>query len=216
MWRAFREASQTKSDKVIQMERFRSGKSLSPLRQAEAYWAALCADGQVPRRSQIDPRGLENILSYTFVVERIAPGMARFRVAGQHLAQIAGMEVRGMPLSTFFAARDRAEIGATLERVFDAPAISELSLVSEMGGFEGRMILLPLRSDLGQVNRALGVVIADVAELQGNTRFCIRRSDLRVVPGAQAARSVDVSEQAEQGFAEARAAFKTPHLRVVK
>ncbi len=87
-------------DKVIAMHRFRSGKSLSPIRQAEAYWSALRTGSEIPFRSQIDPRGLENILRQTFILERIAPGIARFRLAGgQALNEMAAMEVRGMPLS---------------------------------------------------------------------------------------------------------------------
>ena len=80
--------------KIIAMDRFDSGRSLSPIRQAEAYWTALLTGEGVPMRSQIDPRGLENILEYTFILERIAPGLARFRLAGSHLNNLAGMEVR--------------------------------------------------------------------------------------------------------------------------
>ena len=42
--------------KVVQMQGFRSGKSLSPIRQVEAYWTALREGGSIPRRTQIDPR----------------------------------------------------------------------------------------------------------------------------------------------------------------
>ncbi len=61
------------SGKIVAMDRFDSGRSLSPIRQAEAYWTALLTGNAVPMRSQIDPRGLENILEYTFILERIAP-----------------------------------------------------------------------------------------------------------------------------------------------
>jgi len=36
-------------------------------------------------RSQIDPRGLEQVLPSAFILERIAPGVARFRIAEHHL-----------------------------------------------------------------------------------------------------------------------------------
>lgn len=151
------------SGKVVQMDRFRDGRSLSPLRQAEAYWAALREGSGIPQRSQIDPRGLENILEYTFILERIAPGVARFRLAGQHLAGLAGMEVRGMPLTAFFVGRARSEISAVLEHVFSSPSVAELSLSGKQFRLgprvEARMILLPLESDLGDVNRALGVLV---------------------------------------------------------
>ena len=88
--------------KIVAMDRFASGRSLSPIRQVEAYWTALLTGDSVPMRSQIDPRGLENILEYTFILERIAPSLARFRLAGSHLNNLAGMEVRGMPLTAFY------------------------------------------------------------------------------------------------------------------
>ena len=143
---------------VIMMDRFRSGRSLSPIRQAEAYWAALRDEAEVPKRSQIDPRGLENILEFSFILERIAPGIARFRLAGQHLTRLAGMEVRGMPLTAFFTAAARTHISAALENVFSEPAVAEVTLTGEgpsgHTGIEARMILLPLKNELGEVNRA--------------------------------------------------------------
>ena len=147
------------------MDRFRSGKTLSPIRQAEAYWSALRRGSDIPHRSQVDPRGLEEVLEYAFVLERIAPGIARFRLAGQHLNALAGMEVRGMPLTAFFTPASRGQISATLEHVFDTPAVAELTLSGEArtgrAAGEARMILLPMKSDLGDVSRVLGVLIAD-------------------------------------------------------
>ncbi|WP_261307777.1 PAS domain-containing protein [Ruegeria atlantica] len=108
--------------KIVAMDRFDSGRSLSPIRQAEAYWTALLTGDGVPMRSQIDPRGLENILEYTFVLERIAPGLTRFR--------LAGMEVRGMPLTSFFEPCARDQIKTVSEQVFAQPAIANLTLDS--------------------------------------------------------------------------------------
>lgn len=208
-------------DKVIAMDRFRSGKSLSPIRQAEAYWAGLRNGADVPFRSQIDPRGLENILSQTFIVERIAPGIARFRLAGQALNEMAGMEVRGMPLSAFFTPGARSELSAALEHMFDAPAIVELTLSTEAsrlrGPQEARMILLPLRSDLGEVSRALGVFVSDGNPSRTSQRFNLVATELRTVPGAQDAAPAAAEAKAPKkpvntpnpGFAETQARFTT-------
>ena len=153
------------TDKVVWMDRFRSGRSLSPLRQAEAYWLALAEGGRIPRRAEIEPRALGNILPATFLLERVAPGIARFRVAGQQLCGLAGMELRGMPFSAFFTAAARPAVAALLERLFDSPAVAELSMTGK-GRWRGaapeaRAILLPLADEAGCVNRALGVLVAD-------------------------------------------------------
>ncbi|WP_254439142.1 PAS domain-containing protein [Ruegeria arenilitoris] len=201
------------------MDRFDSGRSLSPIRQAEAYWTALLTGDGVPMRSQIDPRGLENILEYTFVLERIAPGLTRFRLAGSHLNKLAGMEVRGMPLTAFFEASARDRVKEVTEQVFSQPAIANLGLNSagRMGRVQlhARMILLPLRSDLGDVSRILGVMVSDGAIGPTPRRFALSEDTLRPLTEVQVAQSQPQS--LETGFAEDQGRFERPraHLRLV-
>lgn len=205
--------------KIVAMDRFDSGRSLSPLRQAEAYWTALLTDDGVPMRSQIDPRGLENILEYTFILERIAPGLARFRLAGTHLSKLAGMEVRGMPLTSFFEAAARDTATEHLDRVFSGPAITELSLTSTgkigQARMQARMILLPLKSDLGDISRVLGVMVSDGTIGATPRRF--RIADSRVRPVSDLHRLGQQTSQKAMGFAEDQEGFNSsaPHLRLV-
>ncbi len=206
--------------KVVAMDRFRSGASLSPIRQTEAYWSALREGTDIPFRSQIDPRGLEQVLEYAFILERVAPGIGRFRLAGQHLCQLAGMEVRGMPITSFFTTDGREGMAATLEYVFDTPAVAELSLMGERqslrGTCEARMILLPLKSDLGDCSRILGVLVADGDFGRTPRRFDIADTQIRDLAAGQAAPTP--AAEAARGFAEAQTVLggKAPHLRLVK
>jgi len=175
-------------DKVITMERFQNRLSLSPMKQAEAYWTALRRGDDIPSRAQVDPRGLENILSQTFIVERIAPGIARFRLAGQKVNEMAGMEVRGMPLSAFFTPEARKELSAAMEHMFDTPSVIQLSLKTEgsriKGSREAHILLMPLRSDLGDVSRALGVFVSAGNETGTSQRFSINNIEIRAVLAA--------------------------------
>ena len=205
--------------KIVAMDRFDSGRSLSPIRQAEAYWTALLTGDGVPKRSQVDPRGLENILEYTFILERIAPGLARFRLAGSHLTKLAGMEVRGMPLTSFFEPDARADVKDVLEQVFSAPATAELSVVSAgalgRARLQARMILLPLKSDLGDVSRVLGIMVSDGAIGATPRRFAI--SDRRIKPVSDMHVPAKPELEDASGFAEDQSEFKRPasHLRLV-
>lgn len=214
----FGNGSGPKFGKIIAMDRFDSGRSLSPIRQAESYWTALLGDDGVPRRSQIDPRGLENILEYTFILERIAPGLARFRLAGSHLSKIAGMEVRGMPLTAFFEPSSRHRITEELEKVFSEPAVGEFALISKgkLGRvrLEARMILLPLRSDLGDVSRILGILVSEGAIGATPRRFSIETSRVRPLVSVQ--RQAD-KLRLESGFAEEQTEFggAAGHLKLV-
>ncbi|MFV0515497.1 MAG: PAS domain-containing protein [Jhaorihella sp.] len=199
------------------MERFRNGRSLSPIRQAEAYWTALRSNADVPSRAQIDPRGLGNVLHHAFMLERIAPGHARFRLAGQHLIELAGMEVRGMPLTAFFVPAARSRIASVLDAVFGRPSVAELTLdiVPDRAVGEARMLLLPLRCDRGEISRALGVLVAErAAGALPPCRFDLSATAMRPVGGASPGRP----EPAIPGFAESQAPLggRAPHLRVVK
>ncbi len=219
----FGTGSKSKLGKIVAMDRFDSGCSLSPIRQAEAYWTALLDGNGVPMRSQIDPRGLENILEYTFILERIASGLARFRLAGNHLNKLAGMEVRGMPLTAFFDPEARKTATNALEQVFANPAIAELDMVSS-GAFgrarmQARMLLLPLKSDLGDVSRVMGVMVSDGAIGATPRRFSIEGTRIKPVSEVQAPAKpkLEVTDGFAEGFAEDKAEFKRPkgHLRLV-
>ncbi len=137
----------------------------SEINEVEAYWYGLRSGRVVPLRSEIDPRGIERALSYTFILERIAPGLARFRLAGTHLNELMGMDVRGMPFTSLFTPAARSTIMQRLEGVFDGPEVAELALFAEKGigrpPMSAKVILLPLRSDLGEISRVMGCFIAD-------------------------------------------------------
>ena len=219
-------------DTVIVLDRFRSGRSLSPLRQAEAYWLALGGEGRVPRRDQIDPRGLQNILAHSFILERVGRRIARFRLAGDHLTDLAGMDLRGALFTALFADEARAEAGAILQRVFAAPAVAELRLQTPGAPvIEGRMLLLPLAAADGEITRALGVLVSDGAgACPPPVRFDIANRLLRPVPmtaepaatadrsGPQPAPAASQASQPADGFAEAQAELTgdRAHLRLVK
>lgn len=150
--------------------------------EVESYWHALRDGRLMPSRSEIDPRGIAGALEQTFLLERMAPGVARFRLAGNRMADLMGMDVRGMPLSCLFLPDARAAIAEALACVFDEPARVELWLAGPRrltrGRMAARMLLLPLRDDHGQVTRALGCLAASPVRGAAPHRFTIT-SDLR-------------------------------------
>ena len=149
----------------------------APLERIEGYWNRVRAGRIVPRRSEIDPRGLEGVLGHAFILERIAGGLARFRIAGSHMGELVGTEMRGLPISAVFGAGSREALSDALHAVFDDPAVVRFSLASSKGfgraALEGELILLPLRSDLGDVSRVLGGVVLRGAAGRTPRRFDI-------------------------------------------
>ena len=178
----------------------------------EAYWASKASQGDIPRRSQIDPRGIEAFLSNAFVAERIAPGMARLRIAGMHLSDVMGMEVRAMPLSCLIAPADRDRFADALVEVFDRPAKLRVTLEAEGGlgrpALTGQMLLLPLRSDLGDISRGLGCLVTQGPIGRTPRRFRITGLELSPVltqNGPASAPESGLPHRSER-----------PYLRVVK
>ncbi len=135
------------------------------LSQLRAYWEGLRARGDLPGRNDIDPRGIERALEHAFIAERVAPGIARIRLAGMHLNDILGMEVRGMPLTAFIEPAMRDEMQRQVERAFAEPAAVEITLESPRGigrpALVAKMLLLPLRGEGGEILRVLGGLVAE-------------------------------------------------------
>ena len=195
----------------------RAGADAAALDAFEAYWQGMRRNGDVPRRSDIDPRGIESLLSNAFIVERIAPGLARLRIAGSHLSDLMGMEVRGMPLSAFIAPEHREQLANALVQVFDAPATVriDLSVKARLGtpALRGTLLVMPLRSDLGDVSRALGCLVTEGTPGRGPQRFDIDTLAVRPLGNTAVLASriapVEAETQATPGFA----APSTPPLR---
>ncbi len=214
-------------DKVVPLSGYRKDMRFPCISEVRAYWEALRDGRQVPYRSEVDPRGIERALEYAFVLERIAPQVARFRLAGMHLNDLMGMEVRGMPLTSFFTPKARAEIAGLLDAVFTGPRTAELTLAAEAGfgkpAMEAKVLILPLRSDLGDVSRALGCLIAEGPIGRTPRRFDLVERLVSPIVESQPARRLP-PVPAPAGFAEPAAPFAGPgsqparsrgHLRLV-
>lgn len=185
----------------------------------ETYWHSLCDGRMMPLRSEIDPRGLVGALDRTFLLERAAPGVARFRLAGHHLSDLMGMEVRGMPLSCFFLPSARAGIADAVEAVFAEPARVDLWLEGPgrlaRGTMKARMLLLPLRDRHGQVTRALGCLSASPPSGGAPHRFSIT-SDMRRTLVGYGKRPVPLPVAAPQAIVPGLKTRARPRLTLIQ
>lgn len=154
-------------------------------RDLQAYWEALRGTRQMPARSEFDPRGIEQTLACTFVAEKVAPSVARIRVAGSVMNDALGMDVRGMPITAFFDPASRDALGEATRDLFASPAmvILELSARRSFGRkpIRARLLLLPMSDGEGNISRLVGCL--DIAGGLGKAprRFevtSLRRSEL--------------------------------------
>lgn len=216
--------------KVIAIGQARSDMRFPVIAEMQAYWEALRAGRLVPLRSEVDPRGIEHALENAFILERIAPQVARFRLAGTHLNDLMGMEVRGMPLTAFFTPAGRAGMAEHIETVFQGPQTGDFTLTGEAGmgkpPIMARLLILPLRSDLGDVTRALGCLVSDGQIGRAPRRFEMTSVRMgRIEAGKPVSRGTVTAPvglpAGVEGLAEAPAPYRGEpgqrrHLRLVK
>lgn len=174
-----------KSGALIQLSDFNQRHPNRCLFDVRDYWNKQRKGMDIPYKSNIEAAGIGQSVDYAFIAERIARGIARFRLSGQHLHKFMGMEVRGLPLASILRISSRDEFSKILESVFDTPQIAEFYLIapSEYARpqMTARMLLLPLKSDLGDVTRILGCLITSGETGQTPRRFDLERYELSPV-----------------------------------
>lgn len=206
----------------------RGGLPMSGLSALRAYWEALREGGGVPRRTQIHPRGIEAALDITFLAEQVAPRVARVRLAGQQVAALMGMDLRGMPLSALIAPDSRDAFGEALERVFAAPAVVEIAFRGEAGltrpRLDARMLLLPLRAEDNSLTRSLGGLVWEGRIGPTPRRLEVTGVQVTPIPGVAASLPRGMASTPTLGLADPPAGFTPappaprgrPKLRVIR
>lgn len=155
--------------------------------ELERYWMSLPRRRGVPQRKDVDPVAMAGLLEDSFILERVAPGVARIRVAGRNVTKLLGVEPRGLPLTAAFLPQARAAMGQHIEAAFTTPAIVELELEGPRAvgqpALQGKILMLPLRDDHGRVSRMLGVLVMSGRRGLGGRRFTISDTvEPRIIP----------------------------------
>lgn len=136
-----------------------------PLREVEAYWEALRQTGDIPAKSQISPSRLDAALPHVMLLERIAPGVTRFRFGGQAFHDLLGMNAERVPLTVFFSSSCQREIAQAVEDVFQKPSVLRAEMVSKGGigrpTLSAQMLIMPLRDANSDISHAFGALTYD-------------------------------------------------------
>lgn len=195
--------------------------------QAEAYWLALRAAGEtLPARAAFQPRGLGDILEQLMLLERIAPGQVRIRIAGSEIAGVFGLAPQGMPLTALIDPASRGAVAARTEEMFTRPAITTLELTCDAGRLrplgKAALLLLPMRGSDGDCNRALACLVSDIPATAAPRRFALYSHNARPLPQGSETSAEDMLPPVAQTATrpgpqnwqpEPR---RAPHLRLVK
>jgi hypothetical protein len=130
-----------------------------------AYWNEVRGDRLAPRRFDIEPARISEILSETFILE-IEDGATRFRLAGSRITENLGLELRGVAITELWSDDDRSRLGPVLSAVVEQGGVGLIRFTAKSSepspetphktGFE--MLLLPLVHTGGRVTRILGAI----------------------------------------------------------
>jgi hypothetical protein len=189
------------------------------LSSLKSYWERLRAGRIAPYRAEIDPRQFESALENMFIIERISSDNMRIRLAGMKICEMMGMEVRGMQPGFLIDDPDRTRFERLLNVVMGEPAVVELKLAAETraGRYRATTLLMPLRSDFGEINRVLGCTSGQGELFAPPLAF--RIEDVTITP-IEPAKHAEPARAALPGFAEEQAAFDTgpagPKLRTIE
>jgi hypothetical protein len=193
----------------------------SALQEIEEHWRELqAASDHLPRREDVDTGRIAGALPHTFVLERIAPGHARFRVAGRSLVELLGGEARGLPLSVLFSPKGREGLAPWVQRCLEGPALVDLLVEASQGALRqplrGRLLMLPLLDPEGAATRILGGLLTDSTPRSPNLRFDLADAVPRVetvAPRAVARQAFGMAPgmSARPGLRES----ERPYLRLV-
>ncbi len=178
------------------------------VQEVRAYWEAMRKDGRLPKRDDINPRGMASALEQVFLVEQIAPNHGRLRLAGMAISDLLGMDVRGMPITALLEPIARARLSEALGGLFRGEQILDLWLEAERGigrpPLMARMLLLPLIGSHGEPDLALGCFCTKGEVGRAPRRFTISRMLREPLP---------VSATDGFAFAEPPRPLSPPHGR---
>jgi len=173
---------------------------MTMIQTLRSHWESLRINGDLPLRADIDPRQIPDVLDCLFIFERLNPEDVRVRIAGLTLCEMMGMEVRGQSPMSFFDKNTRKRFAAVVADVMNRPTIANLGLdtVDKMGNeARAEMILLPLRSDFGDVTRIIGCLTGPEDGFTAPMRLHVRNVDLEALNSTD--RKVRSFGFAEQG-----------------
>lgn len=131
------------------------------------YWNDVRGGRRAPRRFEIEPGRISELLPETFILERRDPFDIRYRLAGTRICETFGSEFRGTQFLDGWSPADRLAIERQLVRVVSDCAVGVFSFEAtstrqRAAGFE--VVLLPLTHMQETVDRILGSIVVTQQE----------------------------------------------------
>ncbi|MEE2946180.1 MAG: PAS domain-containing protein [Pseudomonadota bacterium] len=126
--------------------------------EVEAYWQGLRQERCIPKRSDLDPRGIRGALTNAFILNVPDHGSARFRIVGSQISSLRQRDLNGSAVSDLISEPRKGIIDDILADVTVLPAKARLNFAQNENDDRviAQMVLLPMTNEAGQLNRILG------------------------------------------------------------
>lgn len=180
------------------------------LRALEAYWQDLRAGRACPYRAEVDPRDIPSKIGHLFILEDLGCGNIRFRISGTALTDAFGMELRGMPVGSIMEFAARQSLTELLRETLAEPGVGQARLSRSEGRAEAwEIVLLPLRSDNGRIDRLIGALhcLEDQASLAGQPPLRFAIESMTITPVEITAEARETTAIGASGFGDGFATF---------
>jgi hypothetical protein len=127
------------------------------------YWNEVRGERMAPCRFEIEPSCISEILSETFILERLDARTFPFRLAGTRICDNFGVELRGRNFLELVPDDDRPVLESMLSSVTDQGAVAVCEIEARDDGGRSvafEVIVLPLTHEGASIRRYLGAVTA--------------------------------------------------------
>ena len=132
----------------------------SSLQTLYSYWNEVRAGRIAPQRLEIEPSRIGAILSQTFMLELLKPGVYPYRLAGTRVCEMFGSELRGKNFLDGWGEDDRRRLESHLATIGAQGAVVHLTLEGSVDARHRVALeanLLPLLHG-GKISRIIGAV----------------------------------------------------------
>ncbi len=153
------------------------------LRRLGAYWDRLRGDRPLPRRAELEPWRVPDLLPSLWIwrVQR-QPAAFHLRLAGERINRLVGYWRRGSELGEAVPGHAEALIRARFERVAFTPGVLRTSGYALLGQqhrvrVRAERLILPLGRSLDQVDDLLGITWYEELAPQPTRDHIVQRPD---------------------------------------
>lgn len=136
------------------------------------YWSRLRKGRDVPDQTDIDPRAIKRLLSYTFILDCENPARPVYRLAGTALCERFGFELKGTGFLAHWEAQSGLSLSPLLRKALklrQPVCLSSVAATADSGMVELETILTPVSFNGHEPTRFFGLVqmLSDPTPLLG-------------------------------------------------